>query len=58
MLPARRNALLWLLAAIAFLVAGLLTPKRQVSFFAVALLDFAVCIITLRRGNSPGRPVQ
>lgn len=57
MQPARRNALLWLLIGIAFLVAGVLHPQRQISFFAVAVLDFAVCILTLRRGNSQKRPV-
>jgi membrane protein implicated in regulation of membrane protease activity len=55
---AKRSALLWLLAGVAFLVAGLLMPRRQMSFFAVAVLDFAVCIITLRRAPKPRNPTE
>lgn len=49
----RRNALLWFLAGAAFTIAGMLTARRQTGFFAVAVLDFAVCIITLRRAPRP-----
>jgi hypothetical protein len=58
MQPARRNALIWLLAGMAFVAAGILMPHRQMSFFAVAVLDFAVSVITLRRGNSQRRSVE
>lgn len=53
MSPNRRNALLWFLAGAAFTAAGLLSDRRQTSFLAVAVLDFAVCIITLRRAPRP-----
>ncbi|HTS89920.1 MAG TPA: hypothetical protein VMG41_15605 [Gemmatimonadales bacterium] len=48
----RRTALLWLMAGAAFIVAGLLLGRFQIGFFAVAILDFAVAIVTLRRGRS------
>lgn len=45
----RIAALLWLAAGLAFLVAGLVTDRRQPAFFAVATLFFAVSAITARR---------
>jgi hypothetical protein len=53
MAPNRRNALLWFLAGAAFTAAGLFSDRRQTGFFAVAVLDFVVCIITLRRTPRP-----
>lgn len=52
----RLAAWLWFLAGIAFVVAGFLMKGRQTSFFAVAVLDFGVAIVTLRRKNTPSPP--
>lgn len=53
---ARRNALLWLLAGVAFLVAGLMADRWQIGFFVVAVLDFAVANVTLRRARKQRPP--
>ncbi len=53
----RLAAWLWFLAGIAFVVAGILMKGRQTSFFAVAVLDFCVAVVTLRRRNKPAPPV-
>lgn len=52
----RLAAWLWFLAGIAFVVAGIVMQGRQTSFFAVAVLDFAVAIITLKRARAPVPP--
>lgn len=53
----RLAALLWLLAGLAFVVAGLLSHPRQMSFFAVAVLFFAVSAIMSRRARLSRRPL-
>lgn len=45
---ARLSALLWILAGIAFVVAGALLQRLQWAFFAVAILFFAIAILMLR----------
>lgn len=51
---ARSAALLWLLAGIAFVVAGLLADGRQPAFFAVGVVFFAVSVVFVRRGRAGG----
>lgn|GEM_PF-5123742 len=52
----RLAAWLWFLAGLAFVVAGFMIPNRQTSMFAVAVLDFAVAIVTLKRKPAPQKP--
>ena len=51
---ARTAALLWLLAGIAFVVAGILSDRRQPAFFGVAVAFFAVSVVFVRRGRAGG----
>jgi hypothetical protein len=49
MQSAKRSALFQILPGIAFVVAGIISPRFQLVFFAVAGLFFAVAIMMLRR---------
>jgi hypothetical membrane protein len=53
MLGPRFGVVLWLLAGIAFLGAGLFTEGSQPLWFAVATISFAVSILTARRSRPP-----
>ena len=48
---AKIAAALWIVGAIALVIAGVLMPHVQLPFFAAAALFSAVAIITIRTGQ-------
>jgi hypothetical protein len=56
MTRSQRSAILWFLAGVAFLVAGLITNPRRPFLIALGAAYFAIAALSLHRARGPRPP--